>query len=357
MEILNAAKVSTASLRLIGGIVVLLLRRDLQTFLWWIAFNALVEVITYALVCRAIYPALRSRPGISVQAVRAVWHYSLSMNALAILAILVVQLDRLMISKMLPLDALGYYSLAYGAAAAIVVIISAISSAALPSFAAAHSGSTPGLLMQKYDNANRAALFAAGCASFAMIFFGRPLLSLWVNPAAAAGAWQPLALLAAGFWVSAAVSNAYSIAVATGHPILPLKVSSICTLPYALCLYWMIHAFGAVGAAAAWLAWNVTVMLLLLPSVHQTLFGVAASPWFGRTVFPFLALGCVSFALPKLVIRSWSETPAPILEFVALGAALLIYTLCGYFLLGMTIRSDIRLLVGSITKALHVWRV
>jgi O-antigen/teichoic acid export membrane protein len=353
MEILNAAKVATASLRLIGGIVVLLLRRDLQAFLWWIAFNALIEVITYALVCRAVYPAMKWRLGISADAVKAVWRYSLAMNALAILAVLVVQLDRLMVSKLLPLEALGYYSLAYSAAAGIVVIISAISSAALPSFAAAYGAGSGGVLMQKYDSADRAALFAAGLASFALIFFGRPLLSLWVNPAAAAGAWQPLALLAAGFWVSAAVSNAYSIAVATGHPSLPLKVSSVCTLPYAACLYWMIHAFGAVGAAGAWLALNLAFMLLLLPSVHSRLFGAAAADWFRRTFLPFLALGCVSFSLPKLVIRSWSDTPAPAAEFAALGTAIVIYILLGYFQLGSTIRSDIKLLVGSLTKAIN----
>jgi O-antigen/teichoic acid export membrane protein len=353
MEVLNVAKVSTASLRLIGGILVLLLGGNLQGFLWWIAVNALVEVITYALVCRVVYPALGWRPAISARAIKAVWRYSVSMNALALLAIVVVQLDRLMISKMLPLEALGYYSLAYSAAAGIVVFITSISSAALPSFAAAHSRSTADVLMQKYDNANRAALFVAGSAAFALVFFGRPLLSLWVSPAAAAGAWKPLALLAAGFWVSAAVSNAYSIAVATGFPSLPLRVSSLCALPYALCLYWMIHAFGAAGAAGAWLAWNVANLFFLLPAVHKRLFGDAGPSWFRRTLLPFVALGCISFALPKMLIRSWSTTPAPAVEFAGLGAALLIYAVLGYFQLGATIRSDVRLLFGSVSRSVH----
>jgi hypothetical protein len=94
-------------------------------------------------------------------------------------------------------------------------------------------------------------------------------------------------------------------------------------------------------------------MVFLLPAVHRKLFGVAAAAWYRRTLWPFLALGCISFALPKIAVWSWWAEPTPALQFMALGAAILIYILLGYYQLGMTIRSDIKLMVGSVTKALN----
>lgn len=346
MDILNTVKVLTASARLGGGIVVLLIWRDLQALLWWMSFNAFVEVLAYAFVCQRAYSAMPWRPGMSWPALKAVWRFSLSMSALAVLAMLIVQLDRLMISKMLTLDVLGYYSLAYNTSAGITVLIASISSAVFPSFAAAYSEGTPGVLLRRYDNANRVVLFVAGCAVFALIFFGNPILSLWTNPAAAAGAWQPMALLAAGFWWSAAISNAYNVSVASGNPNWPLKVNLLIAVPYAVGLYWMIGRFGINGAAGTWLLLNLSYALILVPKVHRTVLRIGTLRWFFRTLLPFMLLGTISFAFPRLVVDSLVSHNTMSVELVALAFAILVYAILGYFLLGSAIRIDVLTLVG-----------
>lgn len=342
MDILNAVRAATASLRLVGGIVVLLVWRDLAGFLWWTSFSAVVEVVAYALACRRVYPAMEWRPGFSLQAVESVWGYSLSMNAIAVLAILITQLDRLLVSKMLSLETFGYYSLAYNIATGISLVPSAISSAMLPSFAAAHSGGTRDVLLRRYDNANRAMLFAAGFAVFALVFFGEPILAIWISPVAAAGAWQPLALLSAGFWLGAANSNAYNIAVASRQPGVPLKMTLISVAPYALGLYWMINAFGANGAAGVWLALNVCYVLILVPTVHRKILEFPVAPWFLKTLLPFVLLGCTTFGAVRLITSRWLLDTGMVADLAALAVAALFYSALGYFLLGAGIRADLR---------------
>jgi O-antigen/teichoic acid export membrane protein len=182
------------------------------------------------------------------------------------------------------------------------------------------------------------------CVSFpvlALMFFGEPILSLWVNPDAAAGAWQPMTFLAFGFWFSAAASNAYNVALACRRPDLPLKVSAVSAIPYALGLYWITGIYGANGAAAAWLALNLFYVIALVPTVHRLLLDIPVAPWFLRTCMPFLLLGCTTFGVTRLAFDRWFG-PIGLTQLVAaLVFALLSFGALGCRLLGAEIRADL----------------
>ncbi len=311
MEMLNLLKVTVASVRLIGGVVVLLHWHSLYAFLIWTLLNALLEVLAYALVCRWIHPSMPMRPGVSWMALRRVWRFSLSMNGLAILTVLLVQIDRLLISNMLTLEALGRYSLAYTTAAIIPAVISAIGSAVLPSFAAAHGQGSSESLLERYDVASRLMLYVIGLVTAVLIFFGEPLLTLWVNATAAAGASRPLALLALGFLGSAVVSNAYQIAIATGQPNVALKISFLSAPPYVLCLYWLIVELGIDGAALAWLLLNAGYVVFLLPRVHHRILNIAVGPYLLHVLMPPAALALVCFGPAKLLADRAPQSTQP----------------------------------------------
>ncbi len=340
LDVLNVVKTVTASTRLAGGVLVLLQWHSLYAFLWWTALCALIEVVTYGVACRRILHELPLRPGLSWPALRRVWRFSVSMNALAILAVLIVQLDRLVISKLLPLESLGSYSLAYSAAAGVSVIIGAFSSAILPSFASVHGRGTQADLRARYVNACRVTLFVAGLAVWTFVFFGDPILTLWVNPSAADGAALSLALLAFGFWWSAAVSNGYNMAVAAGRPNLALRVTVLTAAPYALVVYLLVHWLGIHGAALAWLLLNVGYAALLLPVVHREILGLPIGPWLLRTLLPFLALPLVSFAPAR-----WAALgigPGQPAQLLGLAVGLVLYIAVGYALLGAELRASVK---------------
>lgn len=332
MDVLNAMQVGAASLRLIGGVAVLLYWRSLGAFLWWTALNALLEVVAYALACRRVHPAMPMWPGVSASAVGKVWRFSASMNVLTLSAVLIVQLDRLFLSKMLTLDDLGLYTLAYTVASTITLLVSAISTAVLPSLAAIRSKDSPAELRDQYARADRAMLFVVGLPALALVFHGEAILAVWINPAAAAGAAGPLALLAVGFWCSAVIANVYNVAVASGMLSRYLKVNLLGIGPYALGLYALIEHFGKNGAAGAWLLLNVAYGCLLVPSIHRKVLGISTWRWLTGTVLPFAMLGLVVFAVPYMGLALGHEST------LRSGAALLVggllYVSSCYVLLG-----------------------
>lgn len=301
MDVLNAIKVGTATLRLAGGIAVLAQWQSLYAFLLWTALNALIEVIAFGIACRRTHPTMPWVPGIAWSELRRVWRFSLSMNALSILAVLIVQLDRLLISNMLTLEELGHYNLAYTAASAITLIVAAVSSAVVPSLAAAYGQGIRDELARRYDRADRLMLGLVSPVAFALMFCGEPILSLWINPATAAHAALPLAWLAAGFWCSASIANVYNVAVAGAAPGHHLRINVISMVPYALGLYLLIDAFGITGAAIAWLLLNISYGCLLVAPIHRRLLKISTWNWLRRVVLPFCMLGIAAFLLPRLV--------------------------------------------------------
>lgn len=339
MDVLNLIKASMATVRLAGGIAVVVLWRNLEAFLFWTAVSALVEVLAYAIICRKVMPEMDWRPGFSFSALQAVWGFSLSMNGLALLGMGITQLDRIMISKMLPLESLGYYSLAYSTATAVSLVLSALSTALMPAYAKAHALKARSVLLQQYDTANRVTLFSTGLVLFTLLFFGEPILRLWVNSEAAAGAWRPLCMLAVGFWLSASVSNAYNAGVACRQPGLLLSISAISAVLYVPVLYSSIHFWGIDGAAASWLLLNFVYVLVIVPTVHRRILHLPVASWYSETLFPFAILGVSSFGCARLISNYFSLPMG--YDLIMILPALIVYVGIGYFLVGEIVRTSI----------------
>jgi O-antigen/teichoic acid export membrane protein len=66
------------------------------------------------------------RPRFSVATVKYVWRFAATMNLIAIISVFLTQADRFVVSKLLGLESLGYYSLAYNTAIGISLIPIAI---------------------------------------------------------------------------------------------------------------------------------------------------------------------------------------------------------------------------------------
>lgn len=339
MDVSNLVKAGMATIRLLGGIVILLLWRDLVAFLLWTAVSALVEVFVYVLVCRAVMSEMDWRPGFSLKSLQAVWNFSLSMNGLALLAMGITQLDRVLISKVLPLESLGYYSLAYSTATAISLVLSSLSTALMPAYAAAHASNAREILLKRYGSANRITLFATGLVLFPLLFFGEPILRIWVNSTAAAGAWRALALLAVGFWLSAAVSNAYTAGVACRQPGALLKISAISAFVYVPVLYVMISLWGIDGAAGAWLLLNLSYVLVIIPTVHRHILNIPVVEWYFDILLPFAMLGVCAFGGARLVASCLQLGQD--FELLMILPALILYLLASYWLFRDVIRAGL----------------
>lgn len=344
MDMLNLMKSGVVSVRLVGGVIVLLVSPVLETFLLWFAISALLELAVYVVVSHSLMPGLTLRPYFSCAAIKTTWKFSSTMSLIALMAMLLTQLDRLAVSKLLSLEALGLYSLAYSTASGISLLQSAINSAALPALSKAHSHEQPDAFLARYEKASQLMGYSMAFFCCALVFFGYDILGAWVGSQVADGAYVSLAVLSGGFFLNAMVSNAYIAAVAQGQPHLPLKVNLVILPFYMLALYWLTLGIGIAGAAACWLALNLYYVLSLIPLVQIRLLRQKVGPWLMRNVFAFLVAGVVTFGGAKFLVvalgSGWIVWPA-------LVSAALAYVFLGYMWLARDLRFDVRTLIES----------
>ena len=301
LDLVNLIKSVAVSLRLLGGAALLLLVPRLDLFLEWFAFSAAVELLMYVVVSYRLMPILPVFPAFSWPAIRSIWRFSSALNIIALTSVAFTQLDRLLISKMLNLEALGYYSLAYNAAISVSLIQTSINSASFPAFSLAHSGKRLSEFVSRYEKASAVMGFVTALPCFLLIFFGRDLLRVWVSDRAAANAYFPLALLMIGFFCNAVVSNPYFAAIASGEPYLPLRVNLLGLVLYVPVLFWFIREAGIVGAAVSWALLNLYYLGVLLPWVHRRVFDEKPWRWLWRNVVPFALTGAALFGGMKIL--------------------------------------------------------
>jgi len=345
MDMLNLIKTSVQTLRLVGGVAVLMLWPQLLAFLLWFAFSAAVELLAYSIATLRLLPTLRLRPSFSLNSLRDIWKYSATMNLIAITALVLSQADRAAVSQYLTLESLGYYSIAYSTSIAISLIQTAINSASFPAFSQSYSSGQHSELLERYQQVSQLMGFVVALPCFSLIFFGHEILQVWISVQVADQASTAMAWLAIGFFLNAVVSNAYLAAVACGQPGLPLKINLVAMVLYLPTLYALVHAFGIDGAAASYAALNVYYVLVMLPLVQVTIMKQTLIKWLRGRPFQFVLAGTGAFGLAKLV----AVLVAPAcqnLATLALGVGL--YALSAWLLMPVQTQAQLRRLIGTL---------
>jgi len=338
LDVVNVLRVLTTTLNLGGGIIVLIVSGRLNLFLGWMGFSAFVTVLLYMVMCKRLLPELTLKPVISSSVIKRIWRFSLDMNLISVLTVLYTQTDRLLISKLMPLSALGYYNTAYNVTKGISIVQGFFSSAVLPALASDYSRGQQQALQVHYEKYARVLVYLIGLPSFALVFWGRDILQVWTTPEVANNSYRVLALLAVGFLLNAAMSAPYILSVATGYTRLLLKVNLMAVPFYFPALYLLIRWYGIEGAGLVWLLLNLYYLALFVPLVQRQLMGGGTLAWLGRSWLPFFGLGmlywvgrCAALALPAnegLVM--WAICVA-----CALG-----YAGFGFLFLGRDVRED-----------------
>ncbi len=345
MDALNVIKAGSVTLRLGAGFVLLLIFPSLMVFLGWFVASAALELFAYAFVCYRSLPGMSLRPRFSLATVRQVWRFSAAMNLIAIISVFLTQADRFVVSRLLGLEVLGLYSLAYNTAIGIALIHIAINGASLPAFSSAFGREDEEQLRLRQGKATQVIAYTVVLPSFGLIFFSHDILHVWVGMQEADASWAPLLLLAAVFLLNAIVSTSYIVAIACGRPGLLLKVNLRGLALYLPSLYLATLYLGIEGAAASSLVLNLYYLFSLVPMVQRGLLRQSFGGWLSGNVTPFMLVGFACFGVPKLAVHlGAAQSLLAGLGALVLGACA--YSVAGYFLLSAALRRDFWEMLG-----------
>jgi O-antigen/teichoic acid export membrane protein len=215
--------------------------------------------------------------------------FSITIAFTATAWVVIMQSDKLILSKLLPLAEYGMFSIAVVAANAVNAINAPFNQAILPRLTKLASQNDDARTVKFYRNGTQAVCTVMGSAVAALCFFSHAVVFAWTGNTDVARYAAPIVCLyAIGNGCVSLHSFAYYIQYAKGDLYLHF-------LGHALMLLVLVPLFitgavyyGATGTGVAWMLVNGLYALCWMPLVHARVLKGLHWIWLTRDVFPII---------------------------------------------------------------------
>ena len=304
----NAVNSAMATLRGLGGVAVLAwVSPTIQAFFLW---QGLISIATLAILATTTYkllPRTEQAGRFSLTALRSVWRFAGGMIGINFLALLLTQVDKILLSKLLSLSEYGYYTLAATVAGALYMLILPITQALYPRLCELHARDDQCALAETYHQGAQLVSVIAGSAAIVMILFAETFLRLWTQDAElAARTASLLSLLMLGNLLNGLMIIPYQTQLAHGWTSLAMRINIVAVAVVIPAILWATPRFGAEGAAWVWVGLNTGYLLLGIHFMYRRILSREKWCWYGQDVLAPLCAGLLGAGALAML---WSVNP------------------------------------------------
>jgi len=278
----NAVNALLATLRSGGAVVVLVwLSSSIEAFFLWQALMSLITVSVFAVSVNRRLPAPPKPASFSCQALTGIGKFAGGMTGITLLAILLTQLDKLLISRLLPLETFGTYVLAATIAGTLYMVISPITTAVFPRLVELMPRSNPERLVATYHRGAQLVTVLTAPVAMVLAFFGEGAIFAWSgNVELAQNVGPILAALVVGSYLNGLIYMPYQLQLAYGWTSLALKVNIAAVLVLVPAIFWAVPRFGPMGAAWVWIVLNTGYVLISVSLMHRRILPLEKWRWY-----------------------------------------------------------------------------
>lgn len=317
------------------------------------SYQGVIALLELGVLCLKVYRLLPdAQPGSrivpSLLHVRGVLQFALNIAFTSSIWMALINLDKLLLSRLLSLVDYANFSIAVLLASGVMVISSPISTALLPRLAKLSVDGDDRGFLDLYRSATQFIGIAVIPPCLLMAFFSERILWSWTGNAEIAGsAWPILTAYALGNGTLAISACAYYLQFGKGDLRLHVFGNVLLVLILIPSMIWATLRFGPVGTGAAWLVSNTLYLFAWVPLVHRRFFAGLHRRWLMNDVLsPLIPALLGGFALQALI--PWPPTRLGTgLVIVLSGFALLALTMCGSSVARHAVASKYRTLAGN----------
>jgi O-antigen/teichoic acid export membrane protein len=210
------------------------------------------------------------------------WREIVGISVISILGICITQADKLIISRQLPLEQLGYYTIAVTLAVSTSRLVDSIIVAIFPKFAASHIKKEHNVMMKIHEMSSEFVVLIYLPVFVCSMFFSEQLLFMWTDSdLAAIKTGEVLAILIAAQLFTKLSNISLNFQFAAGKIKLLIWVNILTFIIYLPILLILVESFGTKGAAISWLIINFIVCISLGLSIREKFISFTMySKWF-----------------------------------------------------------------------------
>jgi O-antigen/teichoic acid export membrane protein len=213
--------------------------------------------------------------------------------AVASLAVLLGNLDKALLTRLLPLDIFGYYALAFVVAQVPLGFVMPIAQAFYPKFTQLWASGDATLATDYHLGSQLVAVLLCSATAF-LVILGRPVLMIWLHDAQMVDRVEALvAILSVGSMLNGLMTLPYFLQLAAGWTRLTITMNAFGLCIIAPALWLLVPRFGPLAAAWCWLALNASYLVVTVPLMHRRLLQGQMARWYLQDILPPAASACL----------------------------------------------------------------
>jgi O-antigen/teichoic acid export membrane protein len=303
MEFNNLIDIVTMGFQQLGTIVILVMGGSLLQVTYWLAAGFALGVLIYLFASTRFVSWSALVPGYSFKVIQRNLHFSANMTSISILAIIHTHGDKVIISKLLPLGTLGYYSFLYSLLARMSLLTGAISQAVFPSFSSLASGGDQGRLISQYRKFQNIVCLSTVPLYAAIPFATPPLLAFLFNAEIARDLLLPAVLLSVGFYMNGAMAIPYMLSLAVGKPEISSKSNFLALFVVLPATGVLIYFGGLAGAGLSWIFYHIFAYSYAVPRICSECLFMPVWEWYAH-ILKIVVLASLTYGAAWLLVAS-----------------------------------------------------
>ena len=267
----NIIKTLSMLARHVGAVLVLIfISPSIINFFYWQSFVALITTIILAVSLWRSLPKSNKHSRFDKALFIKNWKFVSGVVGISLGTILLGQIDKIILSKVLTLEVFGYYMLATTIANVIMSLASPIHTALFPKFSQ--------LVVKKEEN-KISDLYHKGCQlasivilpfTVTMVFFSKEILGFWIGDQFVVdNTYVLLSLLLIVITIKAFMTLPYALQLAHGWTKLAFYKNFITIIIMAPLMLWIVEIYQSVGAIWVMISLNLGALIVEIIIMHR----------------------------------------------------------------------------------------
>ena len=324
----NAVASAMATLRGLGAVGFLIwISPTIEAYFIWQGVISLITVFVFGFIIYRLLPRPPRPATFSISALFGIWRFAAGMMGITILSLLLTQIDKILLSRLLTLEAFGYYALAAVVAGGLYMMTSPIAAAFYPRFIQLVTRGDNSALTDVYHLGAQLVAVLMGSAALILIFFADRVLLLWTaDSELTRNSASLLRVLAMGTFLNGLMLVPYQMQLAHAWTSLTVRINLVAVAILAPSIFWIVPKFGALGAAWVWVMLNIGYLWFDIYFMHRRVLRDEKWRWYWEdTTFP-LGAGIATVAILAWVLPIQSSRIVELAVLVVCSLAALAAT-------------------------------
>ena len=282
----NILSSTMVTVRGLGAIAMLAwVSPTIEAFFMWQGLVSLGTVVLFACVVYRTLPSPPRPTRFSGTALMGIRRFAAGMTAITFLALLLTQVDKILLSRLLPLESFAYYALAATLSGALYMMASPVCTAFYPRFTELVIRGDQRALSTAYHQGAQLVTVSMGTAAIMLIVFSNRVLLLWTGDASLTENVAPLLLvLSLGTLLNGLMWIPFQMQLAHGWTNLGVKINIVAIVVLIPTILWVVPKYGAIGAAWVWVTLNIGYLVLVIYFMHRRLMQTEKWRWYRQDI-------------------------------------------------------------------------